>query len=167
VAAETAVAADRAPTRLRFRDIDDVGRDAYRTVLGRVGEGTLDRNDAHYRRLAGEQNWASVFMTFLADADAPMWLLATLPSGQPVGIVAMSRWDDTTATITFIGVVPEQRGHGYVDDLVRAGTAAAQAAGYRATLSDADVLNGPMCAAFERTGHRPDVRAWHKWHYRF
>ena len=64
-------------------------------------------------------------------------------------------------------MVPEQRGRGYVDDLLRAGTAAARDAGYTSILSDADVLNEPMTAAFARADHLPDRRPWHIWHYRF
>jgi hypothetical protein len=37
----------------------------------------------------------------------------------------------------------------------------------RSTLSDVDVLNAPMRAAFLRAGHREDARDWHVLHYRF
>ena len=155
------------PDRLRFRSVRETGREAYRAVLGRTGAGTLDRNDSWYRRLAGEANWAGVFMTFLDPPDEPTWLLGELPTGEPVGVVAVSPFGEPdTATIVFIGVLPEQRGHGYVRDLLRAGTAAARAAGFTAMLSDADVRNAPMAAAFEATGHRADARPWHVWHYR-
>jgi GNAT superfamily N-acetyltransferase len=133
-----------------------------------MGAGTLDRNDAWYRDLAGEANWSSVFMTFLDDRDAPTWLMGRHPDGDPVGIVAVSAFDEPgTATITMIGVVPEHRGHGYIDDLIPAGTAAARGAGFTSMLSDADVLTIPMATAFQRNGHRGSIRPWHSWHYRF
>lgn len=151
------------PDRLVF---GPAGHDVYRDVLARCGEGTLDRNDAWYRRLAGPTNWGSVFMTFRGAGDP--WLLASLPSGEPVGVVAMTPFGEPgVATVAFIGVVPEQRGHGYVADLLAAGTAAARDAGFTSVLSDADVLNVPMTTAFERAGHLPGVRPWHVWHYRF
>ena len=156
------------PDRLTFSPVHAVGRSAYRDVLARCGKGTLDRNDAWYRRLAGPTNWGSVFMTFCGAGDEDTWLLASLPSGSPVGVVAVSAFGEPgVATVAFIGVVPEQRGHGYVDDLLRAGTAAARDAGYTSMLSDADVLNEPMTAAFVRAGHLPGRRPWHVWHYRF
>jgi GNAT superfamily N-acetyltransferase len=155
------------PLRLSFQTIDEAGRDRYHAALGRIVEGTLDRNDAWYRDLAGQENWASVIMTLLRPADAPGWLLATSPEGDTAGIVAVSAFKDATATITIVGVVPEHRGRGYIDDLLRAGTAAALRAGFTSMLSDADVLNGPMTGAFARNGHRADARPWHKWHYRF
>lgn len=152
--------------RLRFVSLDEVGHERYRQVLGAVGEGTLDRNDAWYRAKAGEENWGKVFMTFLGPDDAKSWLLATLPDGEPVGMVAVGPLEEGTATIVFVGVLPAHRGNGYIDDLVRAGTQAAEARGFASMLSDADVLNVPMTTAFERNGHRADARPWHKWHYR-
>ncbi|WP_394843875.1 GNAT family N-acetyltransferase [Pendulispora brunnea] len=152
--------------RLVFETIEQVGPELYCSIIGRVGEGTLDRNDAWYRARAGEMNWAKVFMTYFGSGDEKSWLVARQPNGDPVGMVAVSPFDDTTATIVFIGVVPKHRGNGYIDDLVRAGTLAADARGYASMLSDADVLNRPMTSAFERNGHRDDVRPWHRWHYR-
>ena len=39
--------------------------------------------------------------------------------------------------------------------------------GFTSILSDTDVLNAPMIAAFERAGHYAGVRPWHVWHYRY
>ena len=66
-----------------------------------------------------------------------------------------------------IGVVPEQRGRGYVNDLLAEATADAADRGFTSIISDTDVLNAPMIAAFERAGHREGVRPWHVWHYRY
>jgi RimJ/RimL family protein N-acetyltransferase len=54
----------------------------------------------------------------------------------------------------YVGVVPEQRGHRYVDDLLARGTATlrrdAPDVGVRA---DTDLANAPMAAAFARAGY--------------
>lgn len=71
-----------------------------------------------------------------------------------------------TATIASIGVLPDHRGRGYVDDLVLAGTAAARAAGHTAVLSDVDTVDLTMARAMRRAGHRDDVRPGHVWHHR-
>ena len=90
--------------------------------------------------------------------------MSSFPSSRPV---ALSGFDEeATATITHIGVLPEQRGNGYVDDVLAEANATAAARGFRAILSDVDVVNHPMAAAMIRAGHRPDVRPWHVWHYR-
>jgi RimJ/RimL family protein N-acetyltransferase len=60
-------------------------------------------------------------------------------------------------TVFYVGVVPEMRGRGYVDDLLAAGTAtlleARRMDGDEKPLrADTDVANTPMAAAFERAG---------------
>ena len=55
--------------------------------------------------------------------------------------------------INFIGVVPEHRGRGYVDDLLAEGTAALHAAGAERVRADTDTRNLPMALAFRRAGY--------------
>ena len=156
------------PSKLAYRTIREVGEEAYRAVLMRCGENTLDRNDAWYRERAGPENWGRAFMGYYDPADADTWLLAFDESEHPVGFIAISAFDDQgTSTIIYIGVLPGRRGRGAVDDLLRRGAVAAREAGFIRMLSDADVFNRPMCEAFERNGHRADLRPWHKWHFRF
>jgi ribosomal protein S18 acetylase RimI-like enzyme len=163
------------PDRLRFVDIDEFGDDEYLSLIGRTGEGTLDRNDVWYRNQTGSENWGKVFAAFLAVEDRNMWLVGGTPGGEPVGFIAVSdfgtdepnEWDrPPAATIAMMGVLPEHRGNGYVDDLLLAGAAAARRNGFVSMVDTVDVLNAPMDAAMIRTGHRRDVRPWHVWHYR-
>jgi hypothetical protein len=65
-----------------------------------------------------------------------------------------------------IGVVPERRGRGYVNDLLAACNDAALRRGFDRVLSDVDVLNGPMQVALERAGHHSAATPWHVHHYR-
>lgn len=154
------------PGRLTFHTVDETGRDRYRDVLAAVGEATLDRNDFYYRSHMDPLDWGSVYMTFLDDSVAPMWLLGLLPDGEPVGFVAVSDFAEPhTATIAFVGVLPQHRGNGYIDDLLAAGTAAAQSHAFTSMLSDVDTLNAPMMASMERAGHHAGVRPWHIWHH--
>lgn len=153
------------PDRLSFVTIAESGSDRYRDVIAAVGEGTLDRNDRYYRSHMDPADWGAVYLTFMGEGEEPMWLLGTLPGGEAVGFVAVVDFDgEATATIGFIGVVPEHRGNGYVDDLLAAGTAAARRHGYTSIHSDVDTLNAPMLAAMERAGHHTGVRPWHIWH---
>ena len=60
-------------------------------------------------------------------------------------------------TIFYVGVVPEMRGQGNVDDLLAFGTAMLLQARRRNMYdkplkADTDLANGPMAAAFERVG---------------
>jgi ribosomal protein S18 acetylase RimI-like enzyme len=133
------------PDRLSFVTVDEAGRDHYRDVLAGVGEATLDRNDFYYRSRMDPLDWGSVYTTFLDESEAPMWLVGRHPGGESIGFVAVSEFDEPdTATIAFVGVLPQHRGNGYIHDLIAAGTAAAQQHGFTSILSDVDTLNAPM-----------------------
>ncbi len=152
------------PARLTYRTLDDVGRDVYAAVMGRCQQGTLDRNDRYYWGGCGPDGWGRVMVSFASDEDADMWLLGCR-DGEPVGYVAVTAVEGWGSTVAHIGVLPAHRGNGYVDDLLAAGTAAARGRGIRSMLSDHDVLNEPMAAAFRRAGHRTDARPWHAWYW--
>ena len=89
--------------------------------------------------------------------DPSWWRLAySGPEGDLAGLV-MPAEPPTFLTVFYVGVVPEMRGQGYIDDLLAAGTAtllAAQGRGgdEKPLRADTDVANVPMAAAFERVG---------------
>jgi len=153
---------------LTFHSYAELPRHEFLAVLSRGPAGTLDRNDRYYYSLTGPVGWAKVMEGFLGPGDEDTWKVGYDAAGVPVGYVMLSAFDeDATGTIAHIGVVPEQRGNGYVNDLLAEATADAADRGFSTILSDTDVLNSPMIAAFERAGHREGVRPWHVWHYRY
>lgn len=155
------------PLRFEYKNILDLGTERFREILTDCGEGTLDRNDARYRHHSGAFNWGRAFMGYYAEADAQSWLVAYNSSRQPVGFVAVSSLPDPRfATIVYIGVLPRFRGGGVIDDLLRAGVSAARKRGFTQMCSDADVNNGPMCAAFERNGHLASLNPRLSWQFR-
>jgi ribosomal protein S18 acetylase RimI-like enzyme len=153
------------PERLTYKNIAEVGIDAYQRVMSQCGEESLDRNDRYYWEGTGPENWARQMTHYAADSDATMWLVA-YADDEPVGYIAVASDEDWGSTIVHVGVVPGQRGNGYVDDLISAGSAAAQSAGITSMLSDVDVVNVPMIEAMRRAGHIEDARPWHVWVYR-
>lgn len=150
--------------RLAFVTVEEIGTAAFSAVMGRCGEGTLDRNDRYYWGGCGAENWAAQMMVYLGPEDAAMWLVG-LAGTDPVGFIAIGSDADWGATIVHIGVVPEHRGRGYIDDLLAAGTLSAQKAGIATMLSDVDTLNQPMAAAMRRNRHM-DYNPWHVWDHR-
>ena len=153
------------PARLTFRTVEEVGIDAYRDVMARCGDGSLDRNDRYYWDGCGPENWARQMTEYLVDTDRNMWLIG-YTGNEPVGYVAVGSNENWGSTINHIGVVPDHRGNGYIDDLIAAGTVAAREQGITTMLSDVDVENTPMMDAMRRAGHREDTRPWHVWAYR-
>jgi ribosomal protein S18 acetylase RimI-like enzyme len=143
--------------RLRFGPMpDDPG---LLDLLERVNVGTLD---AHARRDLDREGPAAAARTQLDDmrwmpSPESLWCTASTPAGELVGLVVPSR-NYQSAVIGYVGVVPEQRGHGYVDDLLAEGTARLAAEGAELIRADTDVGNAPMAAAFARAGYRVTAR---------
>jgi len=151
--------------RLEFLSISDIGIEAYQEVMAPCGIDTLDRNDRYYWTGCGPDNWAAQMTEYLVDEDAHMWLIG-YRKDEPVGYVAVVSVEDWGSTLGHVGVVPQHRGHGYIHDLLTAGTTAAQQSGITSMLSDVDVLNRPMLKAMQRAGHVRDPERWHLWVFR-
>ena len=140
--------------RLDFRTLDEVGDEAFVDAIGRVSEGTLDRVIGGERDEFGPRGAARRFFELQLELEhEPDWCrLAYEPDGGLVGLIMPAK-TPTSAVINYIGVVPERRGKGYVDDLLTEVTAVLGAAGEELILADTDTQNAPMAAAFERAGY--------------
>lgn len=143
------------PARLVFRPLDEVGEGVFIEALQRVSAGSLD-------------SWVQQFIQELGPVEAAKkqfadestldhkphwWQLAYTPDGTLVGLVMMSRNSANIPIVGYIGVVPQQRGHGYVDDLLSCGTAIMAAEGAECIRADTDRRNPPMSDAFRRAGY--------------
>jgi RimJ/RimL family protein N-acetyltransferase len=90
--------------------------------------------------------------------DRAWWRVAEQAGGQPVGFGVPSR-NSEVPVVGYLGVLPEHRGHGYVDDIVAEITRIlAEEAGADIIHADTDLANRPMAAAFERAGYRNFAR---------
>lgn len=155
-----------APTRLAFRPLSEIGAEAFAAVMAATIPGTLDRNDRFYLDACGAVGWGREMAGAAESGDEGAWQIAHEPDGTLAGYVAVGAFEEGVGTIAHIGVAPDRRGRGYVDELMRAANRAARARGYRSVLSEVDVENAPMLAAMERNDHRPGIRPWHVWAYR-
>jgi ribosomal protein S18 acetylase RimI-like enzyme len=156
------------PARLRLEPMSRIGREPFVPVIGRCIGQTLDRADALVFGRHQPVQWVSTFLDHHADAvDAGSWLYAEATDGLPVGFVGLVQRvaDPGVGLIALIGVLPEQRGRGFVDELLQAAYHSARVRGFSAVLSLVDVENHPMVAAMYRSGADPDGHPWHKWLY--
>ncbi|MEO7061543.1 MAG: GNAT family N-acetyltransferase [Lapillicoccus sp.] len=108
-------------------------RDVARGGVERAARADL----AIYRSMPGERGW---------------WRIARDAEGQVVGFAIPSA-NDGGPVVGYLGVLPEHRGHGYVDDLLAEVTAILHESGADRIRADTDVGNTPMAAAFERAGY--------------
>ncbi len=120
-----------------------------------VLDGTLD---AHSRdeltRMSPSQVAQEQYHGELAGYASPRewWRIATLPDGEPVGFVIPAH-NDYNPIIAYLGVVPAHRGHGYVHDVIVAGTSVLAAQNVPRIRASTDVGNAPMAAAFTKAGY--------------
>ncbi|TWP52432.1 GNAT family N-acetyltransferase [Lentzea tibetensis] len=145
------------PDRLVYRTgpSDDEVLDAFR----RVHVGTLD---AHARRTfeeSGPDAAARESIDYLEWMPSPRewWRLAYTPSGDLVGLT-MPCHHYSSAVIGYIGVVPEQRGHGYAYDLLAEATHVLAELGHERIVGATDVSNVPMARNFARAGYPVSYR---------
>lgn len=139
--------------RLTFRaEPDD---EVFVEVFRRVAEGSLDH---HTRQALRTKDAEAQAREDLADylsmpGDRSWWRLAHTPDGDLAGF-AMPSANNAGPVVGYLGVLPEQRGHGYVDDLLGEITRCHAERGAQRIAADTDAANLPMARAFERAGYR-------------
>ncbi|MFI8082048.1 GNAT family N-acetyltransferase [Kitasatospora sp. NPDC086009] len=100
--------------------------------------GQLAREDFDfYLSCPGERSW---------------WRLAELPDGTPAGMAIPSA-TPYHRNVGYLGVVPEQRGRGLIDEILAEITRFHAAAGAERITATTDTVNVPMAAAFDRAGY--------------
>lgn len=140
------------PGRLEFRPEPD--DDVILDVLRRVHSATLD---AHARRTTEESGLdraARDELDFFHWCPSPRewWRLAYDTAGALVGIQVPAH-NPSGPCVAFVGVVPEQRGHGYAYDLLAECTHVLAENGARFVAGTTDRGNVPMAAHFTRAGY--------------
>jgi RimJ/RimL family protein N-acetyltransferase len=140
------------PGRLVFRPEPD--DEAILAVLRRVHSQTLDAHALRAVAEGGVEQAAREELDFFRWCPSPRawWRLAYKPGGELVGLQIPAR-NQAAPIAGFIGVVPEQRGHGYAYDLLVECTRQLVAEGSGEVVASTDVGNAPMAAAFARAGY--------------
>lgn len=139
--------------RLQFRPADDAQMLA---ALRQILDGTLDAHSRHDIASHGLERAAELQLEGLYWFPSPRewWQLAYAGSGELVGVIVPAR-NYTMPTIGYIGVVPGQRGHGYVNDLLaEMAWRLSELAPGEDVGADTDFANVPMAKAFTRAGFR-------------
>ncbi|HZG13754.1 MAG TPA: GNAT family N-acetyltransferase [Candidatus Bathyarchaeia archaeon] len=150
--------ADALPTdspSLQYRSLSQVGEEKMIEAIMRVSMQTLDNRIENEREQLGEYAYAKELYADLQNMQShpDWWQIAYTHDGELVGIV-LPALAPAFATIAYIGVVPEQRGKGYIDYLLAQGTKTLLNSDIQAIRADTDVHNVPMQNAFLRAGYR-------------
>lgn len=145
---------------MTFRNAEQIGRAAFTEAIARAGAGGLDREMVYYQKHVDINHWADEHVRYLGERD-DLFSVAYM-AGEPVGLVALDNPDES-AYISYVAVIPEHRGNGYANDLVRYGTKLAIEAGWSVPIrAQTDLVNVPMRTAFTNLGYEkePRTRTW-------
>lgn len=139
-----------------YRTMPEVGEAAFVDAIERVSRSTFDQYIVQERQAKGAAAQAEeMFRDLQRMAHQPKWWqLAYTRDAKLIGLL-MPTVSPTYATIGYIGVLPEQRGNGYIHPLLRRATELLLAAGQTYIRADTDQQNKPMAHAFLRAGYRP------------
>ncbi|NED94243.1 GNAT family N-acetyltransferase [Phytoactinopolyspora alkaliphila] len=142
-----------ATRRLSFIAADDDQR--LIDILAKICSDSLDADDQHEVASSGPEAGARAILSEVGEMPGgrDRWRLARDTAGDVVGLVLPTR-NPSTATIGYIGVLPEHRGHGYASDLVAEAQRQFAAAGEPEVNDSTDAANAPMSATFARRGYR-------------
>ncbi|GAB3946631.1 hypothetical protein GCM10029976_074490 [Kribbella albertanoniae] len=140
-------------TRLHFEPADD---DAFVDMFMRVSAGSLDaataRDVARLGAEAAAREEVALYQTMLV-GDRRWWRFGYDAEGKLIGFAIPSK-NNGGPVVGYLGVLPEHRGHGYIDDLLAEITHLLAETGAEQIRADTDFGNVPMAKAFERGGYR-------------
>ena len=139
-------------TRLKFEPADD---EAFVDVFRRVSEGSLDAATAREIARLGAEEAAreEVAMYKSMPGDRDWWRLAYDGDGELIGFHVPSA-NAGGPVVGYLGVVPEHRGKGLINDLLAELTHQLAETGAEQIRADTDFGNVPMAKSFERQGYR-------------
>jgi len=137
-------------TRLRFVQAPD---DTFRALFGRVAAGSLDGHTLAMVEREGVEALADDDLEFYLSlpGEREAWRVAQLADATTVGFIIPTR-TAYDASISYLGVVPEHRGRGFVDDLLAEMVHMHHDDGQGRIVGTTDAANAPMRSAFERAG---------------
>jgi len=139
---------------LSFRPIEEVGEAAFLAAIASVSDGTLDARLREMRsRLGREDDAAEHFRLLSSLRHAPGWFQLAYSDEELAGLIACAGGSDVVF-VAYVGVVPELRGRGLVDELLAQATRMLVDAGEETIRADTDAANAPMAKAFERSGYQ-------------
>ncbi|MFD3537880.1 GNAT family N-acetyltransferase [Streptomyces sp. NPDC058662] len=137
--------------RLVFREGTD---EEFLEAFARLSRGSLDLGTRNELRVMDEEQLAREDFAFYRDCpgERSWWRLAELPDGTPAGL-ALPSATPYHRNVGYLGVVPEQRGKGLIDEVLGEITRFHAAAGAERITATTDTVNLPMAAAFDRAGY--------------
>ncbi|MGW7450463.1 GNAT family N-acetyltransferase [Streptomyces sp. NPDC054787] len=149
----TPAAGTTGPTgRLVFRDGTD---EEFLDAFVRLSAGSLDLHTQTELQSMDAEQLAREDVEFYLDCpgERSWWRLAHLPDGTLAGLAIPSA-TPYHRNVGYLGVVPEQRGQGLIDEILGEITRFHASQGAERITATTDSVNAPMAAAFDRAGYQ-------------
>ncbi|MEU4726414.1 GNAT family N-acetyltransferase [Nonomuraea dietziae] len=138
--------------RLRFAEASD---EEFLEVFQLIAVGSLDAETRRNVATMGAVEAAREEMDFYLQRPGKRswWRIAYTQDGAVAGLAIPSA-TPYNVNVGYLGVVPEMRGQGYVDDVLAEITRIHAENGAELITATTDTTNAPMAAAFARAGYR-------------
>ncbi|MEH1167097.1 GNAT family N-acetyltransferase [Micromonospora sp. CPCC 205539] len=129
--------------------------DEFLDVFRRIAVGSLDLETRRNLAVKGPEVTAREEMDFYlgCPGERSWWRLAHTTDGTLAGLAIPSA-TPYNRNVGYLGVVPELRGRGYIDDVLAEITRCHAEQGAELITGTTDTTNAPMAAAFARAGYR-------------
>lgn len=137
--------------RLVFREGTD---EEFLDAFVRLSQGSLDLHTQSELRTIDAEELARADIAFYTDCpgERSWWRLAHLPDGTLAGMAIPSA-TPYHRNVGYLGVVPEQRGRGLIDEILAEITRFHASEAAERITATTDTVNAPMAAAFSRAGY--------------
>ncbi|WP_308294527.1 GNAT family N-acetyltransferase [Streptomyces sp. RKAG290] len=124
-------------------------------VFQQIAVGSLDGETRRNLAAKGAEATAREEMDFYlgCPGERGWWRLARTPEGKTVGLAIPSA-TPYNRNVGYLGIVPEFRGRGHVDEVLAEITRVHAEAGAELITATTDTGNAPMAASFARAGYR-------------
>ncbi len=141
--------------RLKYKPIKETSKDYFIKILKEVTKKTLDREDKQNIKRHGELKAAEKHFDSLSSIEysPDNWFLGYNDS-KVVGLIIPQLLFDSIGTINYIGVVPKNRGNGFVIDLLDKGIRNLIERDVNEIIADIDTDNKPMKIALNKMGFK-------------
>ncbi|MEV4165949.1 GNAT family N-acetyltransferase [Nonomuraea dietziae] len=138
--------------RLRFAEASD---EEFLEVFQLIAVGSLDAETRRNVAAMGAVEAAREEMEFYLERPGKRswWRIAYTQDGAVAGLAIPSA-TPYNVNVGYLGIVPEMRGQGYVDDVLAEITRIHADNGAELITATTDTTNAPMAAAFARAGYR-------------
>lgn len=147
--------------RLTYKSLEEIGEEKFIGIIKKVTRETLDKEDELSVLNFGAEEHARNHFNDLKSIDfsPENWFIA-YNKNNIIGLVIPQKFNNKVGAINYIGVISEERGQGYVIDLLDKGIKNLFERDVSKIIADIDVQNFPMENALLKSGFNEEKKIY-------